>query len=320
MAVYTDITDDEAEAFLGHYDLGSVLALKGIAEGVENSNYFLLTDTGQFILTLYEKRVDEADLPFFIGLMDALADRGIPCPRPVRAKDGQALRTLAGRPACIISFLEGMSPRRIRPHQCEEVGGALAKLHQAGIGLDLYRGNALSVGSWRAMFDSVGAKADTVQSGLSDAIKQELDYLEREWPHDLPVGIIHGDLFPDNVFFHDEHLTGLIDFYFACVDALAYDLSVCLNAWCFEADGSFNVTNAKLLLSRYREVRHPNEAELQALPILARGSALRFLLTRLYDWVNQQPDALVRPKDPLEFLRRLRFHQHAKGPESYGLV
>ncbi len=321
MAVYTEITDDEAEAFLVDYELGGISALKGIAEGVENSNYFLLTDRGQFILTLYEKRVDEADLPFFIALLDGLVEQGIPCPKPVRARDGKALRRLAGRPACIVTFLEGMSPRRVRPFQCGAVGQALAELHLAGGKLEgVHRDNSLSIGSWRALFDSVGPRANEVQAGLADAVARELDVLERDWPTDLPTGLIHADLFPDNVFFHRDKLTGLIDFYFACVDALAYDLSVCLNAWCFEPDGSFNITNAQLLLSRYRAVRPPSADELQALPILARGSAMRFLLTRLYDWVNQQPDALVRPKDPLEFLRRLRFHQQARGPEAYGLV
>lgn len=320
MAVYTDITDEQAESFLADYDLGDIVALKGIAEGVENSNYFLLTDRGRYILTLYEKRMAKADLPFFIDLMDGLVAQGVPCPQPVRARDGHALRTLADRPACIVTFLEGMSPRRVKPRQCAAIGRALAELHKAGEALDLRRDNNLSIGSWRAQFETVGDKADSVQEGLASAIAGELDYLERHWPTDLPKGLIHADLFPDNVFFHGPELTGLIDFYFACTDALAYDVSVCLNAWCFETDGSFNITNAQLLLSRYRTVRPFSESELHALPVLARGSAMRFLLTRLFDWVNQQPDALVRPKDPLEFMRRLRFHQHVKGPEAYGLA
>ena len=320
MAVYTEITDEQAEAFLADYDLGEIVALKGIAEGVENSNYFLLTDRGRYILTLYEKRVAEEDLPFFIDLLDGLVANGVPCPSPERGRDGQALRRLADRPACIVSFLQGMSPRRIRPWQCEEVGRALAELHLAGAPLGLYRANNLSVGSWRAQYAPVAARADTVQAGLAETIEAELDLLERQWPAGLPEGLIHADLFPDNVFFHGRELTGLIDFYFACTDALAYDLAVCLNAWCFEPDGSYNMTNGRLLLSRYAEVRPLRDEELEALPLLARGSALRFLLTRLYDWVNQQPDAMVRPKDPLEFLRRLRFHQKADSPKAYGLA
>lgn len=319
MAVYTEITDEEAEAFLADYDLGEIVALKGIAEGVENSNYFLLTDRGQYILTLYEKRVREEDLPFFVDLLDGLVAQGVPCPKPERDRHGQALRTLAGRPACIVSFLQGMSPRRIKPRQCAELGRALAGFHIAGSALSQYRENNLSVGSWRAQFEAVGEKANTVQAGLAHAIETELDVLEKHWPRDLPQGLIHADLFPDNVFFHGSELTGLIDFYFACTDALAYDLAVCLNAWCFEPDGSFNITSAQLLLSRYQTVRPLSEDEMQALPMLARGGAMRFLLTRLYDWVNHRPDALVRPKDPLEFVRRLRFHQQVEGPGSYGL-
>jgi homoserine kinase type II len=296
-----------------------VLSCKGIAEGVENSNYLLTTEGGNFILTLYEKRVARGDLPFFIALMDHLAHHGVACPTPVRARDGEALRELCGRPAAIVTFLTGMWPRRIDPFHCAGVGGALARLHRAGASFSLRRPNDLGPTGWRHLYIACGERADEVQPGLADEIGAELAYLEAAWPRDLPSGVIHADLFPDNVFFHDHELTGLIDFYFACTDFLAYDIAICLNAWCFEPDGSFNVTKARLLVGNYRRERRLGTDELAVLPLLARGSALRFLLTRLYDWLNQPAGALVRPKDPLEYLRKLRFHREIAGPAGYGI-
>ncbi|MCX5579596.1 homoserine kinase [Kaistia terrae] len=320
MAVYTEIADDELASFIAGYDIGTVLSLKGIAEGVENSNYLLVTDAGPHILTLYEKRVDPDDLPFFIGLMDHLASRGIICPLPVRNREGEALGTLAGRPAAIVTFLQGMWVRRPRADHCFAIGGALAQLHIAGEGFELTRRNALSVDGWRPLFERAADRADEVMPGLAADIAGELDLLEQSWPSSLPHGVIHADLFPDNVFFLHEELSGLIDFYFACNDFLAYDVAVCLNAWCFEADGSLNVTKARALLSGYQKVRPFTPEELAALPLLARGSALRFLLTRLYDWLNVPPGALVAPKDPLEYLRKLRFHRTVKDVSAYGLI
>jgi homoserine kinase type II len=319
MAVYTDVSDDELRAFMAAYDLGEVISCKGIAEGVENSNFLLRTERGTFILTLYEKRVAPADLPFFIGLMDHLAHEGLPCPTPVRARDGEALRQLCGRPAAIVTFLDGMWPRRIQPFHCAGVGGALARFHAAGTSFGMTRPNDLSVAGWRRLFDACRARAHEVRPELAEELGAELDEIERFWPRDLPRGVIHADLFPDNVFFRAEQVSGLIDFYFACSDFLAYDVAICLNAWCFEADGAFNVTKARLLLGAYRAGRKVSEAELQALPLLARGGALRFLLTRLYDWLNHPAGALVRPKDPLEYLKKLRFHRGVAGPGAYGL-
>jgi len=320
MAVYTDVDDDELRRFLAEYDIGEVVSCKGIAEGVENSNYLLRTTVGLFILTLYEKRVAPADLPFFIGLMEHLAAEGLACPTPVKARDGEALRRLCGRPAAVITFLDGMWPRRIQNFHCAGVGRALAQLHQAGRSFPMERPNNLSLAGWRTLFEACRARAHEVRAGLADELAAELDEMERRWPRDLPVGIIHADLFPDNVFFRGEGLSGLIDFYFACTDFLAYDVAICLNAWCFEVDRSFNVTKAKLLLSNYRAVRPISAEELAALPLFARGSALRFLLTRLYDWLNHPAGALVRPKDPLEYLQKLRFHRGVGGPAAYGLA
>ncbi|WP_119165199.1 homoserine kinase [Algihabitans albus] len=319
MAVYTEVSDEELQAFLAEYDLGEVLAFKGIAEGVENSNFLLTTERGNFILTLYEKRVDPKDLPYFLGLMEHLAARGIACPLPVQARDGRALRELAGRRAVIISFLEGLWPRRIHPEHCRELGAALARLHIAGGDFALRRPNALSVEAWRPLFLSCAGRAQEVRPGLTEDLEAELAFLEANWPSDLPAGVIHADLFPDNVFFRHEKLTGLIDFYFACNDLLAYDLAICLNAWCFEPDGAFNATKARCLLRSYAGERDVSRAELEALPVLARGAAMRFLLTRLYDWLNHPPGAFVKPKDPLEYYKKLRFHAEVRGPGAYGL-
>jgi homoserine kinase type II len=319
MAVYTDVSDDDLRAFAALYDIGEVLSCKGIAEGVENSNFLVTTESGNFILTLYEKRVAPRDLPFFIALMEHLARHGVACPTPVPGRDGIALRELCGRPAAIVTFLAGMWPRRILPFHCAALGRALAGLHRAGASFPMTRANDLSVAGWRRLFESCQTRAAEVQSGLAEELADELALLETVWPRDLPVGVIHADLFPDNVFFLDHELSGLIDFYFACTDFLAYDLAICLNAWCFEADGSFNVTKARLLLDGYRRERLLAPRELAALPVLARGSALRFLLTRLFDWLNPPAGALVRPKDPLEYLRKLRFHQVVTDPRGYGL-
>ncbi len=320
MAVYTEVSDEEISDFLSDYDIGGALACKGIAEGVENTNYMLTTESGAFILTLYEKRVDSDDLPFFLGLMEHLAARGVPCPTPVKARDGVALRHLCGRPAAIISFLPGLWPKRISSDHCRELGEALARMHMAGADFELQRDNNLSIDGWRPLLEASGRDdTESIKSGLYVTLTRELDYLEANWPRDLPVSTIHADLFPDNVFFRDGHLSGLIDFYFACTDAMAYDLGICLNAWCFEPDGSFNITKARRLLATYRIERGLSAEELNALPVLARGASIRFLLTRLYDWVNTPGNALVVRKDPMEYLDKLRFHQGVKSVADYGL-
>ena len=321
MEVYTDVAADELAEFLGRYDLGELLSYKGIAEGVENSNFLLHTSAGHFILTLYEKRVARDDLPFFLGLMTHLASRGISCPLPVKNRNGEALSTLAGRPAAIISFLEGVWPRKPNAAHCAGVGQALARMHLAGRDFPMSRANALSVSGWRPLFDAAASRADELQPGLHAFIAAELDYLEGNvWPNSLPQGVIHADLFPDNVFFLGERVSGIIDFTFACNDMLAYDVAICLNAWCFESDCSFNVTKARAFLGAYGRERQMSEAEEKALPLLARGAALRFLLTRLVDFLNVPPGALVQPKDPLEYVRKLRFQQSVASMRDYGVA
>ena len=319
MAVYTDVSFEELEALLADYDIGEPVSFKGIAEGVENSNFLLQTDRGAYILTLYEKRVHAGDLPFFLGLMDHLAVRGINCPLPVHRKDGARASELNGRPAAILTFLEGLSLRRPDAAHCAAAGEALAHLHLAGAGFAQSRANALGPASWRALAGQSRVQADGVQPGLGDLIDASLARFEAEWPADLPTGVIHADLFPDNVLFIHDEVSGLIDFYFACNDAYAYDLAVTLNAWCFESDGAFNIAKSQKLIAAYNRTRALTDAETVALPLLCAGAALRFTLTRLYDWLNRDEAALVRPKDPREFARRLRFHLAVKAPQEYGL-
>jgi homoserine kinase type II len=319
MAVYTDVAAEELAAFLSAYELGDLLAYKGIAEGVENSNFLLHTSRGHFILTLYEKRVAANDLPFFLGLMEHLAARGLTCPQPVKNRKGETLGRLAGRPAAIVTFLDGMWIRRPTATHCAGLGQALAELHLAGADFGMKRANALSVEGWRSLYETAKTRADGVQAGLHAAIAAELDVLEKSWPRDLPQGVIHADLFPDNVFFLGDRLSGLIDFYFACTDTLAYDVAICLNAWCFELDHSYNVTKGRALLKAYASKRKLSAAERAALPLLARGAATRFLLTRLVDWLEVPAGALVRPKDPLEYHRKLRFHQAVTSVRDYGI-
>ena len=320
MAVYTDVAAEDLAEFLKGYDIGELLSYKGIAEGVENSNFLLHTSKGAYILTLYEKRVAVDDLPYFLALMTHLAEHGINCPLPVKAKDGEALHELSGRPAAIITFLEGVWPRKPNATHCAGVGEALAEMHLGGANFAIRRANALSVSGWRPLFDAASHRADEVQPGLRAFLEAELDHLEANWPKDLPLGVIHGDLFNDNVFFLGDKLSGLIDFPFSCNDILAYDVAICLNAWCFEPDHSFNVTKARALLNAYGRTRPLSAAEQNALPLLARGAALRFLLTRLVDFLNVPPGALVKPKDPLEYVRKLRFQQGVASLSDYGVT
>ena len=319
MAVYTDVMAEELAAFLAGYDVGELLAYKGIAEGVENSNFLVHTSRGYFILTLYERRVAASDLPFFLALMEHLHARGITCPQPVKNRKGETLGRVAGRPAAIITFLDGMWIRRPSAGHCAALGEALAKLHVAGLEFGMRRANALSVAGWRPLYLSCRARANELHRDLEQSLAAELSHLEAAWPRELPQGVIHADLFPDNVFFLGNRLSGLIDFYFACTDFLAYDVAVCLNAWCFETDHSYNVTKGRSLLQAYARVRPLKPSEQEMLPLLARGAALRFLLTRLVDWFDVPAGALVRPKDPLEYYRKLRFHQAVKSVRDYGV-
>lgn len=319
MAVYTEVSDEELAAFVAGYGIGAISSFKGIAEGVENTNYLLHTEKGPFFLTLYEKRVNPADLPFFLGLMEHLSKNGVTCPLPVHNLKGEVLGRLAGRPAALVTFLEGVSVRRPQVMHCAAAGESMARLHEAGQGFALHRANGLGLANWRPLFERFAARANEIAPDLQRSIEDELQFLAVHWPRTLPQGVIHADLFPDNVFFLGDRLAGLIDFYFACNDALAYDVAVALNAWCFEADYSFNATKGHALLKGYQSVRRLQDEERAALPVLCRGAALRFLLTRAYDWLHTSRDALVKPHDPGDYIRRLKFHRSVKDASSYGL-
>ncbi|MFC0409746.1 homoserine kinase [Roseomonas elaeocarpi] len=306
MAVYTEVPEAALAAFLGDYDLGAPVALHGIAEGVENSNFLLDTTAGRYVLTLYERRVNPAELPWFIGLMRHLAARGVACPLPVAARDGEALRELCGRPAAICTFLDGQGLREPTLAQCAELGTAMAGLHAAGQGFAAERPNALGPQSWAPLLDECRAGGDALRPGLCDALEGHLKAILRDWPAaNLPRGHIHADLFPDNAFFQGERLSGIIDFYFACTDLLAYDLAVSLNAWCFDTQLRFRPEHAAAMIRAYEAVRPLSPEEHAALPVLCAGAALRFLLTRLFDWTHTPPGALVTRKDPMEYLARL---------------
>lgn len=319
MAVYTIVSAEEVAAYINDYDVGDVVSFKGIAEGSENSNYLLSTTTGHFILTLYEKRVNEDDLPFYLGLMDHLAQKGINCATPIKDKQGTVIKELCGRPAALISFLDGLSVSNPHVQKCRQLGRALAQMHLAAQDFTMTRQNDLSIDGWIKLATSCSDGADQCLDGLGDTIKKELNILQKEWPSDLPAGIIHGDLFPDNVFFLAGKLSGLIDYYFACSDILTYDVAICFNAWCFEPDHSFNVTKASNFIKGYNEIRPFTAEEFDALPILCRGAALRFLLTRLFDWINHDAGAVMEKKDPLIFLAKLEFHQKIKKASEYGV-
>jgi len=311
MAVYTDISDAELEAFLADFDVGEPLAFKGIAEGIQNSNFLLETDRGRYILTVYEHLVQAADLPFFLDLMQWLAEHGYPSATPIADRQGKTLKTLRGKPAALVAFLTGLSVRRPGVAHCREAGEGLAWLHLAGEGFAQRRVNDLGQAAWAGFFAPLKTAADGLKPGLAAVIGSDIDDLAAVWPKGLPEGVVHADFFPDNVFFLEGRFAAAIDFYFAAWDILAYDLAIALNAWCFEADGSFNVTAARAMIDGYQRRRPLSAAEKAALPVLARGAAMRFFLTRLNDWGSTPPGALVRPKDPLEYERKLAVHREA---------
>jgi len=317
MAVYTPLTQAQIADFLDHaYGRGALVNAAGIAQGVENTNYLLTLRNPaggheKLILTLYEKRVDAEDLPFFLELMQHVASHDVACPRPLLRRDGMLFGTCSGKHAAIVSFLEGQSRSITSRAAVEQVGSALGSLHQAARGFSRQRAFALSLAGWRSIYRRIETTLDTIQPGLASLVAHELDYLGVHWPSftALPHGVIHADLFPDNVFFEGDAVSGLIDFYFACNDLLAYDLAITINAWCFEPDGTWNAEKARGMLAHYQTHRALQPEEKAALPTLLRGAALRFLLTRAHDWIHHDATAIVRPHDPLEYVAKLKFHQ-----------
>ena len=330
MAVYTHISEADLKQFLTQYDLPQLASFTGIKAGVQNSNYVLVLGDTRYILTLYEggeNGVDPADLPYFLKLKQYLAARQIACPVPVAQRDGALYSTLAGRPTALVQFLAGRSSKSPTPTHCHALGQAMGKLHLAGrdFGRDfgpdfgMTRPNRQGMAHWQKLFSACRARADEVLPDMEKIIADTLAHLQENWPSDLPQGVIHADLFPDNVFFEKTELSGLIDFYFACTDFFAYDVAITLNAWCFEPDINFNITKARALLAGYQQSRKMTPEETHALPILASGAAVRFLLTRLYDYLHPKNAGLLEPKNPIDYLRRLRFHKSVTHARDYGL-
>lgn len=317
MAVYTEIAPEEFKKLLSEYDIGVFKSASGITEGVENTNYLVITETGKYIFTIYEKRVKAADLPFFLGLMEHLSQNDIPCPVPIRDKSGKILKEIHEKPCSMASFLEGEEAKPINAENCIKVGEVMAKMHMASESFSMKRENSMHHGAWKEMFNETKSKANNIEAGLVEEIEKSIEDIDKNWPESLPSGVIHADLFPDNVFFKNKNISGVLDFYFACNDFFAYDLAITMNAWCFDGN-DFNSSRAKAMLEGYNSIKPFTDNELEALPALAKGAALRFLLSRLYDWLNKQNGAKVNHKDPLEYLHKLRFHMNVKSHKEYG--
>jgi homoserine kinase type II len=325
MAVFTQLAKHDIESFLTYYLLDQLTGFEGIVEGVENTNYILYLGKfkNPYILTIFERRVNPRDLPFFMELIEWLADAGIPCPRPVRGVNNEMVYPLMEKPAAIVEFLQGQNKPQITPAHTTLLGTLMARLHLAAESFPMTRRNVLSPSGWQTLFSRFHARADEITPGLAKELDKELLHLDMHWPTGLPSGIIHADLFPDNVFFIEEggqlSLSGVIDFYFACNDFWAYDLAIAMNAWCFDAAHQFVPERARALINAYTQLRPLTKAEISALPMLARGAAMRFIVTRALDWLNHVEGTQVVRKDPMEYIAKLRFHQTIKSINDYGL-
>ena len=320
MAVYTKLSEVELKEFFSKYSLGKLLKYKEIKEGIENTNYFILTEKGKYILTLYEKRVDEKELPFFIGLMRNLYDKNFPSPQPIINKNGNYISEVSNKKAAVVSFVDGEAKKILNPNECYQVGVNTGKLHSITKNLSGKRENKLSINSWRKIYNKVKKDCHKIHPKLTGIIQKNLDEIEKNWPKNIPQGIIHADLFPDNIFFKDNKLSGIIDFYFSCNDFYAFEIAVCLNALCFDGakeNLSFNVTKAKKFIDGYSSIRKLTEEEKKYLKILCQGAAIRFLLTRVFDYLNLIEGAIVKIKDPVEYLKRLEFHNSVKNYQDY---
>ena len=320
MAVYTKIKKDELEDFLKNYDIGNLIEYEEIAEGVENSNFKIITSQDTIILTIFEKRVSSNDLPFFIELMNYLDTKEYKCPKPIADIKGNYISYLKQKPCTIVSFIRGKWVKNIKNIHCQQLGKNLAKLHALTKDFKLKRENSMGYHTWDSLFKNFRSEKNIQYKEIYKIISDELTFLSNNWPKNLPSGIIHADLFQDNVFFEDNSFTGIIDFYFACYDFYAYELAVTLNAWCFEKDQSFNTTKARLILAEYQKEKALSIEEKESFPILSRGAALRFLLTRLNDLIFHSPKHFVQPKDPHEYLEKLYFHQAIGSINEYGFA
>jgi len=320
MAVYTKFNQNKIEKILTNYNLGKLNSFKGIEEGIENTNYFLSIDKKKFILTVYEKRVKSRDLPFFSNLMSSLNKANFKCPTPIINKQNKTITDFEGKKLMIVSFLEGKAKQNLSPQNCKSVGLEVAKMHEITKNFKLQRQNDLSVKSWRTLFDSVKDKCSNIHKDLPKLIEENLKDVENNWPENLPRGIIHADLFHDNIFFIQDKFSGIIDFYFSCEDFFAFEIAICFNALCFDGvkeNLSFNVTKAKNFIDGYTSIRKLTESEKNNIKVLSQGAALRFLLTRVFDAINTVEGAVVKIKDPMEYLKRLEFHKNSKNFEDY---
>jgi len=311
MAVYTPLTDAEIRAHVESYPVGGLHRWHGITEGIDNTNFLLETESGRYILTLFERRVKREELPYYIGLMAHLEAKGIHCPKPVADKSGQMFRDIKGKPAVILTFLHGEGVHEVQTAHLPLVGELAARMHLAAQDFPMQRANTMSFDAWRALIDVIAPHADRILPGLAGLVGEEFQYLSSHWPAGLPAGAVHGDLFPDNVFFVPiggaPSVSGVIDFYFACNEFWMYDLAICLCAWCFDAAHQFQPERASAMFEAYGKIRPVTAAEKQALPTLARGAALRFLLTRAHDLLFTPEGADVQPKDPLEYAQKLKW-------------
>ena len=320
MAVYTKLSEENIKEILSYYSIGVLKEFKGIEEGIENTNYFLLVDNKKFILTIYEKRVKEKDLPFFSDLMTGLNKADFKCPIPIKNKNNETISFFKNKSLMIVSFLEGKAKNILSPDNCKSLGREVARMHQITKNFKIERQNDLSIGSWRKIFEQVKDKCCSIHKDLPKLINSNLTDVEKNWPDDLPKGIIHADLFNDNIFFKDDKFNGIIDFYFSCNDFYALEIAICFNALCFDGSKdnlSFNVTKAKSFMSGYNQLRKLNDKEKESIKVLSQGSALRFLLTRVFDAINTVEGAIVKVKDPMEYLVRLEFHKNSKNSEDY---
>ena len=320
MAVYTKFVKEDIKSILLNYSIGDLDSFEGIQEGIENTNYFLLAGNKKYILTIYEKRVKEEDLPFFSKLMGDLNQREFKCPVPILNNKSEAITKYNNKKLMIVSFLEGRAKDILSPENCRDVGKEAAKMHEITKNFKINRKNDLSVNSWRKIFDSVKEPCTKIHRDLPKLIESNLLDVEKNWPANLPKGIIHADLFNDNIFFQDNKLSGIIDFYFSCNEFYAFEIAICFNALCFDGlqnNLSFNVTKAKNFIEGYNDVRKISDQEKRSIKVLSQGSALRFLLTRVFDALNTVEGAIVKIKDPMEYLKRLEFHKNAKDFEDY---
>ena len=320
MAVYTKFNQNKIEEILSNYNLGKLDSFKGIEEGIENTNYFLSVNKKKFILTIYEKRVKSEDLPLFSKLMSSLNKANFKCPAPIANNKNSTITNFEEKKLMIVSFLEGKAKQNLSPNNCRSIGIEIAKMHEITKDFKLKRQNDLSVKSWRNLFDSVKDKCTKIHKDLPKLIEENLNDVEKNWPNNLPKGIIHADLFKDNIFFNKNEFSGLIDFYFSCEDFYAFEIAICFNALCFDGmpkNLSFNVTKAKNFIDGYSSVRKLAEEEKKNIKVLSQGAALRFLLTRVFDSLNTVDGAIVKVKDPMEYLKRLEFHKKAKNFEDY---